>query len=231
MGYVTNGLRGIINLDTYVYSSVQGTLDSIKDCLAKGRISDAFTLLRKYYDSTIINVYSNLYLSDKASIENFVVEQIDSWIRDQEKLPEYRVMSQYIRNSDKLKPITLLLLKDGTYKAIRNRCNDDTHYNFFNNVLRNDSEVHLNDRLELLDIFSSDVEALFIQHLAYIFYLNDHYMASSDYTDYLEMDMTPPEDAQYWVAPIVQDVFTNVICKSRPDIADTIKKNTSMQLD
>src|SRR5690606_29704677 len=107
--------------------SMQGTLDSMHDLLLKGRINDAYSLLRKFYDSTIINVYSNLYLEDHFSLDNFVVTQIDNWRKGIDKLPEYRIMSQYIKTSSKLKAITDLLQQDQTYKNIRERCNDHTH--------------------------------------------------------------------------------------------------------
>lgn len=59
-------------------------------------------LLRKYYDSAVINVYSNLYLKDHFSIETFIVEKINNWLQGREQIPEYRVMSQYIRASPTL---------------------------------------------------------------------------------------------------------------------------------
>lgn len=112
MGWVTQGTTSIINVDTHVYSSIQGTLESIKDILIKGRINDAYALLRKYYDSAIINIYTNLYLDDNFSIENFVVNKINDWLHGKDQLPEYRVMSDYIRKSEKLAKINELLNKD-----------------------------------------------------------------------------------------------------------------------
>jgi hypothetical protein len=228
--FVTQGTKAICNIDSYVYSSIQGTLESIRDILIKGRINDAYALLRKYYDSVMINVYTNLYLQDNFSIENFVVEKIDKWIKGKEKLPEYRVMSQYIRRSDKLSELNELIYKDNRYKNIRDRCNDHTHYNFFQNMLCNDNEIYLKNRLELLNSFSKDLENIFILHFAYIFYLNEHYMMSSDYIDSLECGMTPEEDSQYWVAPFIQKIFEEVIKKNRNDIAKAIRNKTSMQL-
>ncbi len=100
MGFSTLGIKGLgINIDTHVFSSIQGTLESIKYILSKGRINDSFALLRKYYDSTIINVYSNLYLSDHFDIKNFVVTQIDDWVKGKDTIPEYRRISQYIKES------------------------------------------------------------------------------------------------------------------------------------
>ena len=45
-------------------------------------MNDAYTLLRKYYDAAIINIYTNLYLEDNFSIENFVVDKIENWLRE-----------------------------------------------------------------------------------------------------------------------------------------------------
>jgi len=229
-GFLTQGTRAICNIDSYLYSSVQGTIESIKEILKKGRINDAYALLRKYHDSSIINVYSNLYLCDNFSLENFIVEKIDNWLNGDEKLPEYRVMSQYIQKSEKFNELNKIIHKDDRYKEIRNRCNDHTHYNFYQNALFNDNEIYLKNRVEALNNFLHDIEHLFILHLAYIFHLNGHYMMASDYADYMDMGMTPPEGAQYYVAPFVQKVFDNFIKNKRPDLAEIIKSNTEMQL-
>ena len=230
MNWVTKGTRSILNLDTYVYSSMQGTLESIHDILLKGRINDSYSLLRKFYDSTIINIYSNPYLEDNFSLDNFFVTQIDNWTKGTDKLPEYRIMSQYIMNSRKLKAITALLQQDQTYKNIRERCNDHTHYNYFHNLMLNDNQIYSPDRIKALDNFSSDLEHIIIQHLAYIFTVHDHYMMSSDYVDCLEIGITPEENSQYWVAPFVQEMFDKLINTKRPDVAEEIRRNTSMQL-
>ncbi len=58
LGFVSLGTRAICNIDSYLFSSVQGTLASIQAILRDGRINDAYTLLRKYHDSAIINIYT-----------------------------------------------------------------------------------------------------------------------------------------------------------------------------
>ena len=69
--FMAIGIRSIINTDTYIFSSMQGTLELIKDILIKGRINDAYALMRKYYDAATINIYSNLYLDEHFSIEKY----------------------------------------------------------------------------------------------------------------------------------------------------------------
>lgn len=228
--FASMGTKAICNIDTYVYSSMQGTVESIKTILLAGRINDAYALLRKYYDSAVINVYSNLYLHDNFSIENFVVERIHNWLQGKEALPEYRVMSQYIRASDALRPINDLLNIDDRYKRLRARCNDHTHYNFFRSVMLNDDEVHIENRGWWLERFAEDVKDVFVLHLGYVFFLNGHYMMSSDYMDALDCNTQPEEGSQYWVAPFVQDIFSEVVTPRRPDITATIKASSAMQL-
>lgn len=226
----STGTNVVLNIDTFIFSSIKGTLESIQLILKNGRINDAYALLRKYYDSAVINIYSNLYLDDHVSIENFIVDKVNNWLKGTDKLPEYRVMSNYIRKSEKVSEINKLLYSNSRYKDIRDRCNDNTHYNFFFNVLLNDNEVHNEHRIQVLNSFSVDIKDIFIFHLAYLFFFKDHFMTSSDYVDALECGVEPEWDSQYWVAPYVQQIFDEIITKRRPDITDAIKKNTCMQL-
>lgn len=230
MGFMSGGVIGVINLNTHVFTSIKGTLDSIKLVLSNGRINDAFALLRKYYDSTIINVYTNLYIEDNSTLERYIVDKIQNWIKGIGKMPEYRVMSEYIHNSERLKEITELISIDKNYKNIRQRCNDHMHYNYYHNIIYNDNQVYLVNRVKYLGVFSNDLKAVFIQHFAYFFYLLDHYMMSTDYVDHLDVGVTPPEDSQYWVASFIQDAFDKWIKPHRPDIAKVILSTTMMHL-
>ncbi len=55
-------------------------------------------------------------------------------------------------------------------------------------------------------------------------------MLSSDYMDYVDCGETPPDEAQYWVAPFIQEMFDKEIKMHRNDIFSEIKNNTKMQL-
>jgi hypothetical protein len=230
-GFASMGIKSVLNIDTYVYSSMQGTLESIKDILINGRINDAYALLRKYYDAAIINIYSNLYLDEHFDIDNFVVEKIENWLKGKEQLPNIRDMNNYIRKSEKVTNIYKLLHKDKRYSSLRNRCNDHTHYNFYYNVLLNDNKVYLENRLAVLNRFSKDLEDIFILHLSYLFYINEQYMMSSDYIDSLDCGVAPEKDSQYSVAPFIQEIFDSVIKINRMDLAIEIKSKTCMMLE
>jgi hypothetical protein len=229
--WVSSGTSAFGNIDSYVYSSIKGTLTSIQTILRAGRINDAYSLLRKYHDSVVINIYSILYLEEHFSIGNFVVDQIDRWLKGAAQLPEYRLMSQYIRSSPRVASVTTVLYSDDRYKLLRERCNGHTHYNFYRNVLLNDNEIHLTQRGKVLDEFATDLRDLVVLHLAYLFSARQHYMMASDYFDCLECGYIPESDSQYWVAPYVQKAFDEVVAKHRPDVAAIIRSETSMHLN
>ena len=90
---------------------MKGTLESIKNTLKNGRINDAWALMRKYHDSIIINIYSNLYLKNNFNIENIVVQQIDNWLNGKDSLPEFRIMSRYIRDVKSLENLRSLVFE------------------------------------------------------------------------------------------------------------------------
>jgi hypothetical protein len=140
-------------------------------------------------------------------------------------------MSNYIRKSEKLAEINELLNKDNRYKEIRDHCNDHTHYNFYKNLLLNDNEIYLENRIAVLNVFSKDLENLFVLHLSYLFYLKDQYMMSSDYVDSLDLGLTPEEGSQYFVARFIQEIFDKVIKKNRMDLAIKIKSHTAMKIE
>jgi len=228
--WASPGTKAFCNIDSYVFSSIQGTLSSIQMVLQDGRINDAYALLRKYNDSAIINIYSILYLEDNFSIDTFIVQQIDNWLKGRARLPRFGLMVKYIRDSTRVATITHCLSSDDRYERLRDRCNDHMHYNFYRYVLLNDKDIFVSGRVQALAQFSADLRDIFVLHIAYLFSAKQNYMMSSDHLDALECGLTPEPDSEYWVAPFVQDAFDNIVARHRPDLAAVIKGHTSMHL-
>ena len=70
---------------------------------------------------------------------------------------------------------------------------------------------------------------LFLLHLSFIFHLNPQYLMASDYIDYLDEGMTPPEGSQAWIASFAQDAFDKVI-KPHRAIADFILSTCYLEI-
>ncbi|UXS26935.1 hypothetical protein [Agrobacterium tumefaciens] len=230
---VTTGTTAFANIDTYVFSSIQGTVESMAYLLGKGRINDAFALLRKYHDAATINVYVNLWLRHHCTPQTPIVPFVNDWLhgRSTKALPRVEEMTKYIEKSGELGTLFKLINSDERYKQLRKRCNDQMHYNFFHTTLLNDGAVYVKDRLVWLNTFSEDLRCIAIYHLALIFGLKDSYLMSSDYMDYMECGERPPDDCQYWVNPIVQKMLDRVVVPFRPDVYKALKEGSAMHLD
>lgn len=229
--FLTNGVSsGLLNIDRVVCGSLAGTLDSVRIVLREGRINDAFALVRKYNDGIIAVIYVNVYISEHYSLDNLVVDKIQEWVKNKQRLPSAEKMLNTIRNHEPLKGLEELFDFDGLYLKIRRLANGNTHYNKLYYLWLNDNMIYNPRRLKELDNIYACILYLFILHFAYMYSLNPHYMMSSDYMDSLDCGIEPEEGSQYWVAPFVCEVFEKYIVTNRPDIAEYMRNHTEMKL-
>lgn len=229
--FITNGvMSGLLNIDHVVCGSLAGTLDSVKVVLKHGRVNDAYSLVRKYHDGIIAGTYINVYIAEKYSLDNFVVEMIQKWVNNKQKLPSSEKMLDVIRKYQPLEELEKLFDFDGLYYRIRRLSNGNTHYNKLYYLWLNNNMIYNPNRVKELDNIHTCILHLFILHFAYMYSLNPEYMMSSDYVDALDLGMKPEEGSQYWVATYVSKVFEEIVLPKRPDIAEYMRNNTEMQL-
>lgn len=229
--FITNGvLSGLFNVDKVVCGSLAGTLDSVRVVLREGRINDAYALVRKYHDGIIAVLYINVYIAENYSVQNLVVEKIQQWVNNKQKLPSAEKMMDKIRQHKPLKELEKLFDFDGLYHSIRRLTNGNTHYNKLYYLWLNNNMIYNSRRVKELDNLYACILHLFIFHFSYMYMLNPQYMMSSDYMDALDCCIKPEEGSQYWVAPFVTEVFEKYIATKRPDVADFMRNHTEMKL-
>ena len=229
--FLTDGvLAGLLNIDKVVCSSLAGTLDSVRMVLKEGRLNDAYALLRKYHDGVIVAIYINVYIAENFTIDNYVIDKIQNWVNNKQKLPSSEEMLKLIRKHKPLEDLEVLFDFDGVYSKIRRLTNGNTHYNKLYYVWLNNNMIYNPKRLMELDNLYDCTLHLFILHFAYMYSLNPHYMMSSDYVDALDLGEQPEDGSQYWVATYVKDVFYKYIVTRRPDVAVYMKTHIEMEL-
>ncbi len=228
--WVTSGVDSF-NFNGNFLSSMKGTITSIKLLLECGNINDAFSLLRKYQDISVMHIYSLLYLENNFSIYNFKVEEINNWVKNEKKSPNYNKMIKYIANSEKTKKISNII-REKNNDDLRQGLNNHAHYNLYSYLSFNDSTRYdvKNNRITFLNQFLNDVRIIYISYFIWLFTTKEEYMMASDYVDYLDMGEEPPENAQYWVSPFIQEIFNDVIRKYQPDLSSELKKGINMDL-
>lgn len=231
IGFIQIGTSPIFGLDTYIFSSIQATLESIESLVSEGKVGDSFTLLRLFQDKTIINIYTILFIKNEISEDKILVEQIEKWRIGTEKLPSFKNMLNYIKQEASLSECNKLFFSDIRYQKIRETCNNHTHSNFFETILLNDPKVYVEKRDAYMKILYEGIDDIFIMHFIYLFYINPHYMNSSDFRDCLDCGIEPQQGSEYWVAPYIQEIFTIRIKRKRPDLAQLLHQQTPMNLN
>ncbi len=219
--FIANGTHGITNYASYVYTAIEGTLDSISILLIKGRINDAYTLIRKLFDDILLEVYMDVTLKDKFSIDNFFVEEVNEWIQGKHRIPKTEKILKCLEKSEQTKDLYPLFGWDTYFKKNRELLDDSVHSNRFQRMLLNCNTVYIEKRERHLKNCEIILNQLFLLHLSFIFHLNPQYLMASDYMDYMEMDMTPPAGCENWIATFAQDAFDKVI-KPHKSIANFI---------
>ena len=227
--FVASGTQGITNYASYVYTAIEGTLDSISILLTKGRINDAYSLIRKLFDDILLEIYIDVTLKDKFSIDNFFVEEVNEWIYGKHRIPKTEKILKYLEKSERTKDLYPLFGWKTYLKKNRELLDDSVHSNRFQQMLLNCNTVYIESRERHLKNCEIILNQLFLLHLSFIFHLNPQYLMASDYIDCMEIGMTPPDGCQNRIAPFAQDAFDKVI-KPHNAISEFIKKTCYLEI-
>lgn len=226
------GTKEFINYEAYVFLSMQGTLDSIKQLLLIGRLSDATVLVRKYFDDILAGIYLKITLKDKLDIDkSFFVEEIQKWIDSKHRLSSLKCILQTIKTSDCTKKLYPFFGWNTCLEHNRQILDDCVHANGYSSMLLNCNTIYLdNDRERMLDTLMNILKQLMTIQVAFIFHLSPDYMIASEYIDYKEMNMEPPIDSEFWISRFAYKAYVKYI-KPHVKLAEYIKESCSLEIE
>ena len=228
--FVASGTHGITNYASYVYSAIEGTLDSISILLTKGRINDSYTLIRKLFDDILLEIYIDVTLKEKFSIDNFFVAEVNEWIQGKHRIPKTEKILKCLEMSEMTKDLYPLFGWDTYLKKNRELLDDSVHSNRFQQMLLNCCDVYIENREQHLKNCEIILNQLFLLHLSFIFHLNPQYLMASDYMDCIEVGQIPPTGCENWIAQFAQDAFDKVI-KPHKNISEYIKSTCYLEIE
>ncbi len=227
---VPTGAPGIANYASYIYESLSGTLESVKLLLEAGNITDAYTLIRKYYDDVLIEIYFDVVRKDKFDwMSNRVVEDIDNWMKREQWIPRVEKIMAVLKDSETTRDVYPFFGWKTYLKHNREILDGMVHTSRFGNILLNCKGVATIDREKHKEDVATLLRQFFTFHLAFIFHLNSHYMMASDYMDYLECGQTPPEGTERLIAPYAQEAFDKYL-SPRKELAEFIREHCSLDI-
>lgn len=239
------------NLDTSVYDAICGTVESIMVVLKNGRINDAYSLLRKYDDTIMVDTYKSIVLEREN--KHFVTELMDenkdfllktfaqdskirAWVKFAKKLyNQNQDMAKEIGKNPMLSDVTKLIkeVDSNSFNKKRQTCNNNVHYNSWGTFILNNFRLIRSTNIwkgHLKNIQETVIQ-FFALHFCYIYILHPEYYVASDYVDYLDRGLTPPEGIQNKVANYIQKMFDKYIKPNYPDAAEYLLdiKNLKLQ--
>ena len=228
--FVPNGTLAACNYATYVYMSIRSTLDSIKMLLKAGHVTDAFVLIRKLFDTVLVDIYFDVVREDQYDwMENFVVKDFQQWIKGSRWIPYTEKILSVLKKSKSTKDLYPLFGWDTYLKTNREHLDGHVHISSYRSILLNCQDIYIENREKQLKNASIILKQLMMVHLSFIFYLNGHYMMAHDHMFYLEEYMTPPEGSERWMASYAQEAFDEFI-KPHPRLAEFIREHCVLDI-
>lgn len=188
-------------------------------------------MTRKYFDDVLVEIYIDVIrVDDYDFANNFIVKDVDEWIYKRHRIPSLKKILSKLQHSERTKELYPYFGWETYFKKYRESLDDSVHGNRFSYMMLNCNELILPIRVKHLNIIESVLKEVFTMHLAFIFYLNPHYMSSTDYMDYLDCGQTPPEGSETWLASYAQEAFDRYI-KGNKSLGAFIKERCCMRIE
>ena len=153
-------------------------------------------------------------------------KRVDAWLDDSvhklSKEEGYKLSignyMDYLKKNSCIKEVIAKYNLKKDWENIRNKLNDYVH---------NKGKTYT--RHNLMSINSSDIKKCFKEIISRLNFITTFFMVllilidskmieSTDYINYLDCGLTPPEDSQYQIAPFVQEFIDNYINKLHPEL-------------
>lgn len=229
--FVPTGTNGILNYASYIFMSINGTLESIGSLLKAGRINDAIVLVRKLFDDVLVEIYIDVVRKENFDWEeNYIVKDVDEWIKRKHRIPSLKKILSVLQDASSTKDLYPFFGWESYLKHNREILDDSVHANRFKLMLLNCKELNNVERTKHLDGILIILKQIFTIHLAFIVHLNGQYLMASDYMDCLDAGDTPPEGSESWIAPYAQEAFDRYI-KPMPRLASFLIKECGLKIE
>lgn len=229
--FIPHGTMTIGNYASYIFLSIRATLDSIRLLLREGHITDAFVLIRKLFDTVLVEIYLNVVREDKYDwMKSLVVEDLDEWMKSNYWIPRTDKILKVLKDSKTTRDLYPWFGWDTYLKTNRTHLDNHVHASSYYSILLNCPQICLQDREKQLKNASIILKQIILVHISFTFFMNGQYMLASDYMEYRDMNMIPPEGSECWLAPYAQRAFDEFL-KPHEKLAAFIKERCCMTIE
>lgn len=214
--------------------SSQATIGNIIECCNCFCLADAYTLLRKYRDDLFFCLYLVTYDATAKLGESKRTKKmetnIEQWCQDNLNNLNINEVLATIGTSEWLQKAVRKYDLQKSFNRIGMQLNNYVHgngFSFYNTNIYSYDEKYIEEQLNAIVSMARYITTTFLFLLSLC---SPHYIMSTDYIDYLEFGLTPPDGSQYWVAPFVADYLKANIEMIDKNGYEYLKENTCMAL-
>ena len=223
-------------MQTQLIDSSVMTFKNITSCLENGSFSDAYTLLRKVRDESIMFLYFWILIEsygrndDQQDLEevNIEIKNFIGWQNNDIRSPDTHHMLNVIKKNKDIENIITEYNLENNWKSLTDKLNNFVHINGRDFATANFS--HLIDFQQYFKSITEDAKYIAVVFIFLFLLVDSTIVSATDYVDYLEMNATPPEGSQYEVAPGIQDFITNYLREHNNELVDFIRKSSVMNI-
>ena len=215
--------------------SLECTMGSIISCCEYGCIADANTLLRKYRDDLFFYLYILVFDSEKKSnsaseILPEIERNIESWLQNELKNLNISMVLKAIALSSDLNDAVKKYKLKSDFDRISKRLNNFVHSNgywFYNQTAGGYKDTELATEMSKI---CNDAKYVTVVFIFLVMLSSPLATMSTDYIDYLDCGIQPPDGSQYWVAPFIQEFLVENESLISENCLQYLRDNTSMEI-
>lgn len=222
-------------LGTELLDSSIMTFESIQFCLKNGSLSDAYTLLRKLRDQSFMFLYFlaitqqyNYSLNQEEKKIDQHIKNLFDWYDEKIKFINIRTIFEYLKTDQNIKKIISEYGLENKWEKLRQKLNDHVHIKGRTNVFSNYWQGY--DYKNGFKLFNEDLKYIAVSFIAVLLMVDSTIIMSTDYIDHKEMNLTPPEGSQYYIAPSIQEFINEYLKTYDNDLVDFIKETSIMDI-
>ncbi|QZN78512.1 hypothetical protein [Paenibacillus sp. DR312] len=238
----------ILKEKSYLYQhdhleSAMYTLKSIKECVSIGNFSDANILIRKLNDDLFFYLFvleldnnQQILLSDQVDkIEHeLFMKNINFFIKwNNDNLKDFYISRDalsYIKNNKTVNDLIIKYKLEEEWKRINKKLNNFVHNNGKNYCRQNYKILSSNEIDQVFLELRKKISFILNIVSVLLVLIKPHYIMSIDHIMFLDLNITPPEDSQYWVASFIQEFFDEHLTQYNPELKIFLKENTYMEI-
>jgi hypothetical protein len=218
-------------LGTELLDSAVSTLQTIKFCVRKSRLGDAYTLVRKYRDDLFLYLYfiecqsRHYVLNSGYSLHE---KNIARWFENSLTDLHISDIIKYIATNKTIKELITKFNLKSSWEQIGKDLNNYVHTNGVKYARQNyPTEQACDDEPKrIYDILRS----ITVIAIAIMILIKPQFISSTDYMDALDVGITPEKESQYHVAPFVSDFIGKYVGDFDTAIVAFLKNSVYMDI-